>query len=153
MLATTTTLVNFSVFPQAPAKPTALSSPLEVKTTIDALAGGKSAFIVNQLNSGPIFTASASGTPKFTINNLGTITLANNTIITDDTNYTRFSRGIAVGSNETYYFNASGNINANNLTLSGTTTLNGLTYTWLISKQHHALTTNDQNLTGLIPQP
>ena len=100
------------------------------QTTIDALAGGKSAFIVNQLNSGPIFTASASGTPKFTINNSGTITLANNTIITDDTNYTRFSRGIAVGSNETYYFNSSGNINANNLTLSGTTTLNGLTYTW-----------------------
>lgn len=56
------------------------------QTTIDALALGKSAFIVNQLSSGPIFTASASGTPKFTINNSGTVTLANNTILTDDLN-------------------------------------------------------------------
>ena len=38
--------------------------------------GGKAALIVNQTNSGNIFTASASGTTKFTIGNDGTVTAA-----------------------------------------------------------------------------
>ncbi|QQG41614.1 MAG: hypothetical protein HYV90_05680 [Candidatus Woesebacteria bacterium] len=49
---------------------------------------GQAALIVNQQKGGDLFTASASGTPKFTISNTGVLTLANNETIDNTTDGT-----------------------------------------------------------------
>ena len=59
-----------------------------------------------------------------------TITLPNGNTLTGVSNYLQLSNGISVGNGTTYYFDASGNINSNTLAVSGTTQLNGVTYTW-----------------------
>jgi len=51
----------------------------------------------------------------------GTITLPSSNTMTGVTNFTRFSQGISVGGADTYYFNASGNINANSITSTSAT--------------------------------
>src|SRR3990167_2966983 len=75
---------------------------------------------------------------------VGTLTLPNSNTLTGVTNYTQFSNGLSVGGGTTYYLDASGNLNANNvltggttridpsgnLTDIGTTEFNGITYTW-----------------------
>jgi len=55
----------------------------------------------------------------------GTLTLPNASVLTGDTTYLRSSRGLAFGSDETYYINSSGTGNLNALTLAGTLNANG----------------------------
>jgi site-specific recombinase XerD len=57
-------------------------------TLISNNSGGAATLQVNQLGSGPIFTASSSGTTKFTIANDGLLTLANNATIDNTVNGT-----------------------------------------------------------------
>jgi site-specific recombinase XerD len=70
-------------------------------------------------------------TSKFSVDDAGntviggTLTLPNSNILTGVTNYTQFSQGISVGGATTYYFDGSGNINANTSTFAGTLQANG----------------------------
>jgi site-specific recombinase XerD len=73
----------------------------------------------------------SSPTSKFSVDDAGntviggTLTLPNSNILTGVTNYTQFSQGISVGGATTYYFDGSGNINANTGTFAGTLQANG----------------------------
>ncbi|KKU86693.1 MAG: hypothetical protein UY16_C0050G0001, partial [Candidatus Gottesmanbacteria bacterium GW2011_GWA2_47_9] len=55
----------------------------------------------------------------------GTISLPNSNTLTGVANYLRLSQGLSVGGADTYYFDSSGNINANAGTFAGTLTTNG----------------------------
>jgi len=51
----------------------------------------------------------------------GTLTFPNSNTLTGVTNYLELSQGVSVGNGTTYYFDSTGNINAANLTVNGTT--------------------------------
>ncbi len=71
------------------------------------------------------------GTPQFTVDDsgntatTGTFTLPNSNTLTGVSNYTQFSNGISVAGGTTYYFDSSGDINANQGTFAGLLTANG----------------------------
>ena len=79
-----------------------------------------SAFIVNQSGTGNLFSASASGVAKFTLNNAGIISLLDGVAHTIDD----------VGGNLTLTSNSTTISLNDNVTFAGTTTLNSLAYTW-----------------------
>jgi mucin-19 len=60
------------------------------------------------------------------ITTVGTLTLPNSNILTGVASYVRLSQGLSVGGADTYYFNSSGNLNANQGTFAGTLDANGI---------------------------
>ena len=126
--------------------------------------GGNAAAIINQNLSGNILAASSSGTPRFTLNNSGEITLLDSVAhtiddISGDLTLTSNSTSISLNDNVSIlgYATASaslalgnttaaigpGHLNmSGNLTVGGTTTLGTRTYTWPTSESAGVLTSN-----------
>ncbi|NCP47473.1 hypothetical protein GW844_03750, partial [bacterium] len=91
------------------------------RTKVNATsASGWPALTVNQTSTGNLFSASASGVAKFTLNNAGIISLLDGVAHTLDD----------VGGNLTLTSNSSTISLNDNVTFAGTTTLNSLAYTW-----------------------
>ena len=102
-----------------------------------------SAFIVNQSGAGNLFSASASGVAKFTLNNAGIISLLDGVAHTLDDiagNLTLTSNSTIISLND-------------NVTFAGTTTLNSLSYTWPSSQTtNYVLQTNGSGTLSWVAQ-
>ena len=102
-----------------------------------------SAFIVNQSGAGNLFSASASGVAKFTLNNAGIISLLDRVAHTLDDiagNLTLTSNSTIISLND-------------NVTFAGTTTLNSLSYTWPSSQTtNYVLQTNGSGTLSWVAQ-
>jgi N-acetylneuraminic acid mutarotase len=100
------------------------SSPVG-QLDLEGAVKGKALAIFNETGDQAPFTASASGSPVFTIAHNGTLNLQNSNTIAGVTNYTEFNNGIAVGSATTYGITSSG---VGNLFSGSNVTNNGASY-------------------------
>ncbi|MBU0618622.1 hypothetical protein KKD62_00125, partial [Patescibacteria group bacterium] len=78
--------------------------------------------------AGGALTVSAGASQNLDINDVGTVTFETNgeTLTNGTNNYLTSSAGFSVGGAATYYFDTSGNLNANAGTFAGTLTLNSV---------------------------
>lgn len=101
--------------------------------SILATSSGRSVFTLNQDSTGPLISASTSGTARFTIDNSGNTTIAGNTTVQGTTGLTLSGSGADIA------FTGGGNTD---ITSTGTLRLGAYTLTG-------AVTGNNQSITGL----